>query len=204
MDFIQRRKDNRLCLACGKPLDREGVHCISCNKKRNEDLVKTQQTYKECGICPRCRKNPIMSNEGRCPECRAKYAAWQENIPEDKKQKRKEQIKESHERKRQWCRDNGICYNCKKRKVIDGKKLCGICRDKLNKYNRERRNKNITTLSREQKIEKGICIWCDNPARKGKKLCDYHCDNLIKNLEKYRVPNEYWRKANSQLYRKKK
>ena len=34
-DFIQRRKDNNLCLSCGKPLDRKGVNCIDCNNHCN-------------------------------------------------------------------------------------------------------------------------------------------------------------------------
>ena len=39
-DFIQRRKDNNLCLSCGKPLDRKGVNCIDCNNKKTKNIEK--------------------------------------------------------------------------------------------------------------------------------------------------------------------
>ena len=80
-DFIQRRKDNNLCISCGNPLDRNGVNCIDCNNKKNEEYRKTKQAYIDCGICYRCRKNPIMGVEKMCPECRAKLATWKASFP---------------------------------------------------------------------------------------------------------------------------
>ena len=200
-DFIQRRKDNHLCVSCGKPLDRNGVNCIDCNNKRNEEYRKTKQAYIDCGICYRCRKNPIIGSEKTCPECRAKLATWKENRPEDKIEIEKEQTRRSHERIRQECRDNGICYVCKKRKASPNRKACDICREKQNRYNREYTSRNSKKLTREQKIDIGICIWCDNPVRKGKKLCDYHCDNNIQNLENRRKPNDQWRKDNKLAFK---
>ena len=200
-DYMQRRKDNNLCVSCGKPLDRKGVNCIDCNNKRNEEYKKTKQAYIDCGICFRCRKNPIMGSEKTCPECRAKRYEWENNRPEEKKKITKEQTRRSHERIRQECRDNGICYICKKRKAEPGKKQCSICREISNRKNREYYQRKSNRLTREQRIDKGICIWCENPDRKGKKLCDYHCDNNIQNFEKRRKPNEQWRKDNQLAFK---
>ena len=200
-DFIQRRKDNNLCISCGKPLDRNGVNCIDCNNKRNEEYRKTKQAYIDCGICYRCRKNQIIGSEKTCPECRAKLATWKENRPEDKIEIEKEQTRRSHERIREECRDKGMCYVCKKRKASPNRKACDICREKQNRYNREYTARKSKKLTREQRIEQGICIWCDNPVRKEKKLCDYHCDNNIQNLENRRKPNEQWRKDNQLTFK---
>ena len=204
-DFIQRRKDNNLCISCGNPLDRNGVNCIDCNNKKNEEYRKTKQAYIDCGICYRCRKNPIMGVEKMCPECRAKLATWEENRPEDKIEIAKEQIRISHAKKRQYCRENGICYNCKKRESLPNKKLCSICREKLNRKNREYYAKNKIGLTKDEKIETGICIWCDNPAKDGKKICESHYKKCIENLEKRRKPNEEWRRLNDvQIFKRKK
>ena len=39
--YVQRmrdkRKQNSLCINCGKTLDREGIYCLSCRDKINED-----------------------------------------------------------------------------------------------------------------------------------------------------------------------
>ena len=204
-DFIQRRKDNNLCISCGNPLDRNGVRCTNCNNEQNKEKRKTKQMYIQCGICYRCRKNPIMGNEKMCPECRAKLCEWKNNRPEEKRKIEKEQTRISHEKKRQYCRENGICYNCQKRESLPNKKLCSICRAKLNRKNREYYAKNNIGLTKEEKIEKGICIWCDNPVKDGKKICEAHYEKCIKNLEKGRKPNEEWRRLNDvQIFKRKK
>lgn len=204
-DFIQRRKDNNLCILCGNPLDRDGVRCTNCNNTQNKEGKSTRQTYIQCGICPRCRKNPIMGVEKMCPECRAKQYEWRNNRSEEKKKIAEEQSRISHENKRQYCRENGICYNCKKRESLPNKKLCSICREKLNRKNREYYERNKIGLTKEEKIEKGICIWCDNPVKDGKKICEAHYEKCIKNLEKGRKPNEEWRRLNDvQIFKRKK
>ena len=200
-DFIQRRKDNNLCLLCGNPLDRKGVYCIKCNNEFNEEHRKQKQAYIDCGICYRCRKNPIMGSEKTCPECRAKYREWSSKRPEDKKQRDKELTELSHERRRQECRDNGICYICKKRKAEPGKKRCSICREKSNRKNREYYQRKSNRLTRDQRIEQGICIWCDNKAKPGKKLCEDCCNKSIRNVEDKRKPNEQWRKDNQLTFK---
>ena len=69
--LYDRRKQNGLCIDCGKPLDRDGLRCISCRSKKSENERRNKQCYKEVGICPICRKVPIGSSESSCPECRA-------------------------------------------------------------------------------------------------------------------------------------
>ena len=199
--FIERRKEQGLCLKCGNPLDRKGVYCIKCNNELNEEHRKTEQAYIDAGICYRCRVNPIMGDEKRCPECRAKFREWRSQRPDEKKQRDKELTELSHERRRQECRDNGICYICKKRKAEPGKKRCSICREKSNRKNRECYQRKSNRLTREQRIEKGICIWCDNKAKPGKKLCEDCCNKSIRNVEDKRKPNEQWRKYNQLTFK---
>lgn len=43
----QKRKDNALCLSCGKPLDCEGVNCNKCKKKAVERLREWRNNNKE-------------------------------------------------------------------------------------------------------------------------------------------------------------
>ena len=187
-------------MKCGEPLDRKGVHCVSCRKILNKESAETKRAYIECHICPRCRKNPIMGEEKQCPECRAKLQEWKSKRPEEKKLRDKESIRLSHERIRQERRDAGICYICGKREVEKGKKRCLVCKESSNRYNRERSNRKSNKLTREQKIEQGICIWCDQKAKDGKRLCEEHYDKSICNLTKGRKPNEQWRKENNAAF----
>lgn len=87
--LLEKRKTNGLCVRCGKPLEREGVHCVSCRKKINESTRKLRIWYQENGICPRCGKNSIMGDEKVCPECNAKFANRASRIRENNREQYK-------------------------------------------------------------------------------------------------------------------
>lgn len=178
--LIERRKSNGLCIDCGNPLDREGLRCKKCCEKRNKWEREHRQWYLSHKICPRCGKNDLMGDETICPECRAKsvnnslknrekdeYNVYQRNWSKSTYQKRKE---------------SGICTRCGKRKATQGLTTCAMCRARDNETRRIR--KGFSDRSDRSKI--GLCYFCDNPVKKGYKVCEKHYQMNIEKAEKGR------------------
>ena len=176
--LIERRKSNGLCIDCGNPLDREGLRCKKCCEKRSKWEREHRQWYLSHKICPRCGKNDLMGDETICPECRAKsvnnslknrekdeYNVYQRNWSKSTYQKRKE---------------SGICTRCGKRKATQGLTTCAMCRARDNETRRIR--KGFSDRSDRSKI--GLCYFCDNPVKKGYKVCEKHYQMNIEKAEK--------------------
>ena len=178
--LIERRKSNGLCIDCGNPLDREGLRCKKCCEKRSKWEREHRQWYLSHKICPRCGKNDLMGDETICPECRAKsvnnslknrekdeYNVYQRNWSKSTYQKRKE---------------SSICTRCGKRKATQGLTTCAMCRARDNETRRIR--KGFSDRSDRSKI--GLCYFCDNPVKKGYKVCEKHYQMNIEKAEKGR------------------
>lgn len=69
-------KEKRLCTSCGKPLDRPGVFCRRCNKKRNWKYARRRREAEQInwprgsnGICWQCNKEPVWNGKRLCKDC---------------------------------------------------------------------------------------------------------------------------------------
>lgn len=166
--LIERRKSAQLCVDCGKPLDRIGCRCISCNDKQNLKHRLERVYYQKNHVCPRCRKNSIIGDEKICLECAAK---------ENEKTMRKRDKEHYNKIHREWSKkeykrrkENGICTRCGKRKPDHGFLKCGICRNKET----EKRRIKYMKPDRKERVEQGLCYFCDNPIKPGYKICENH------------------------------
>lgn len=183
-EYVKQWKDKRkasgLCVGCGQPLDRDGSYCTKCRGIINKTTRERRQWYLSHKICPRCGKNDLMGDETICPECRAKsvnnslknrekdeYNVYQRNWSKSTYQKRKE---------------SGICTRCGKRKATQGLTTCAMCRARDNETRRIR--KGFSDRSDRSKI--GLCYFCDNPVKKGYKVCEKHYQMNIEKAEKGR------------------
>lgn len=192
----KNRIENGLCKECGMELDTEGTTCTKCREKRRTLLNDTRKWYSESGICPRCRINSILGYEKNCPECRA-YAANLKTIEREKdresynEKQRVYQKKIYEERKRQ-----GICTRCGNRKALNGSVQCGICKNKQQSYRMAKYGVNVGN-KRSERINKGICYFCDKPLKDGYKVCEYHYELNLKKLnnEKCKYATEQIKKG---------
>lgn len=173
--FRQRRKDNGLCLHCGKPLDRNGVDCQSCRDKINAEIRQTRKWYQDNGICPRCRTNKLYGNEKNCLDCST--TAYIVEMNNRDKEKYNKNHAEWSKRTHQEMIAKGICTRCRKRNVDNGYKTCGICRAKDRQYKRIKYGK----PDRSERHTKGLCFFCNSPIKKGYKVCDQHYELNVKN-----------------------
>ena len=193
----ERRKSKGLCVGCGNPIDRVGVYCIKCREKINKVTRERRQWYLSHKICPRCGKNDLMGDETVCPECRARntnnvltkrnrseYNTYHNEWSKITYQNRKKQ---------------GMCTRCGKRKATEGMTTCALCRARDN----ETRIARVGTHDRSERTENGICYFCDNPTKKGYKVCEKHYQMNIENAEKGRKTQkaqEYIRSMNRIVY----
>ena len=178
--FIERRKQQGLCLKCGKPLDRDGTYCVRCRKEITDDNTETRHFLQSIGICPKCQKNKLYGDEKNCPECAAKGYLF---VMKSVKKLGREHYNENH---REWSRNThqkrielGICTRCGNRKADNGFKTCGICRNKDKEYKRIKYGK----PDRRERHKQGLCYFCDNPIKDGYKVCEKHYQMNIEKLD---------------------
>lgn len=198
--FIERRKEQGLCLKCGKPLDRDGTYCKECRKIITAESTQRRNWYQSNGICPRCGKNNLFGQEKVCIECNAKAY---EITMQSRERLGSEHYNNQHA---EWARnehhrriEQGICTRCGKRKADGGYKTCGICREKIR--NQKRIKYGYGESNRNDRLEKGICYFCDNPVKEGYKVCEKHyqmnidklnSENCKKNREKLKTQNKIY------------
>ncbi len=177
--MIERRKINVLCIGCGKLLDREGVHCITCREKINKATRERRHWYQDNGICPRCEKNSIMGDEKVCPECNAKFASRASKIRESNREEYNKKQRVIHKNIHNNRKEQGICTRCGKRKADEGYRTCGICQAKTREYKRIKYGK----PDRSARFEQGLCYFCDNLTKDGYKVCEHHYQMNLKKLD---------------------
>lgn len=171
--LYKRRVAQGLCGKCGKPLDRNGSVCISCNEKHKKYENETRKWYKEHGICPTCGKNELFGDENNCPECRAKKAEWMQKAREKNGDKISTQHNISQNKRYHELIDAGICPNCKKRPAYNGMRMCSICHAKLLEQRRVR-NGYYVRPKKSERHTLGLCTFCNNPIKPGYKVCEMH------------------------------
>ena len=180
-------KEKGLCVGCHQKLDRVGVYCNACLIKERERHKKDRIWYIENGICPICRKQKLFGDERSCPECLAKDFARRER---QDKEKRKEIERKYYGRRkeiRQEYYSKGICFQCRKRKIEDGKKKCRVCLDKDAEVHRKRH-----VNQREAQVEKGMCYQCIKVKATKGKLCEECYNKAVTNLEKGRKQARFY------------
>lgn len=180
-------KEKGLCCLCWEPIDRVGIYCKKCLIKERERHKRDRIWYLENRICPNCRKEKIFGDERSCPECAAKnYTRLQKYGKEIWKERernysaRRKEIREEYYSK-------GICFQCRKRKIEEGKKKCRICLDKDAEVHRKR-----FVNRREEQVAKGMCYQCIKEKATNGKLCKSCYDKAVANLEKVRKNSEYY------------
>ena len=174
--LINKRKEQGLCLNCGKPLDRDGTYCIECRKRITDENNITRHFMQSIGICPRCQKVRLYGDEKVCPECNAySYAKIMQARATEEGRLHYNEIHAKWARNEHQRRiEQGICTRCGKREPDNGFKTCGICRAKTRKRKEKKPD-------RRERHKIGLCYFCDNPIKDGYKVCEKHYQM---NLEK--------------------
>ena len=77
MEIYYWRKENNICVACGKKQSLENrTHCFECNEKAKEYARENQIWRKQHGICVVCGKSRAEKYHVICRECRKKQKEY--------------------------------------------------------------------------------------------------------------------------------
>jgi hypothetical protein len=168
--YLQNRIDSGLCPQCGKPMDREGFYCSQCLKTKAQEEKLDRHFYQDNGICPRCRKNKLYGDEKNCPECVAKEYGHTLKHREENRQHYNDLHRVWSKKAYDERKEKGICTRCGKRKADTGYYTCGKCRC----IDREHKRMRYGKPDRTDRYKQGLCYFCDNPIKKGYKVCEIH------------------------------
>ena len=178
-----RMKAEHKCTKCSKPLPDKWTKtlCPECNEKNNAYTAESRKWYVAHGICPKCHRQPILGSEKACPECRAKDAEHAARRKAKNPELVAEKMNKAHKSIYEKRKAMGICPMCGARKPVKGV-LCELCKAKC----RTRKARcTPPPHPREERPERGVCYFCDNPIMSGYKVCEKHYEM---NLEKLKHP----------------
>lgn len=175
--YVKRRKENHLCVCCGKRPPLEGVtRCSTCTEKYNTPRVRVE------GVCTRCCKNPSRQGLLTCQKC-------SDRTNKDRERRAKK----------------GQCLTCKN-PAAKGFTQCAVCRAKRRELGKladvekllvgrcfKHPERQVAQQSRryceeccdlrakklrEQRLDlkaRGLCAWCKKKkVLPGKTLCEKH------------------------------
>lgn len=125
--------------------------------------------YLNLGICPICRKYAIFGEEKSCPECKVKQSEEKAIYRSENREEYNENMRTYHNSRYQELRAKGLCTRCGKRKTNSS--MCGICANKMYTARAKRKQNKIP---QSERYLHGLCHWCDNPIKKGYKVCEKH------------------------------
>lgn len=128
----------------------------------------------EMNLCHKCRKERAAPGKKYCFDCIDKIRAYN-NARYDS-----EKAKTYQERRREIYREkqsSGICVRCNKPATHGMYCYEHSIEAKRRSQNRAQIRKNERLdrgLIPDQRKEKGLCLWCGNPASPGKQCCEEH------------------------------
>ena len=176
-----------LCGYCGKENDNLPLkYCKTCAEKRSRQNKERKEYYERHGWCNVCGNPEKMENSKMCYHC------WE--VAYNARQKRKkpmtdEQRQKVYQRntaKRRQNLENGLCWYCGKRKVLDGRRECIDCYTKRKRraalIYAETKAKNAAI--REERLKNHLCTKCGEPAKDGYKVCERHYQISIQNQKR--------------------
>lgn len=189
----ERLKALGICPRCGNLNDRpDKTYCTECKKKHTEQSRLNRAFFKANNLCSLCGKNKVFGDEKRCPECRAKEA----NYSTLKREKDREQLREygriRYHEKMQKCKEQHLCTKCGTELPADYKyKRCDKCRQKVNVWNRNYKDKKkfeTNTLTKKEVWEQqGLCLLCGAERYENSKLCEMHYQKLWEHLHSEKI-----------------
>lgn len=117
LERYHARRAAGLCGRCGEPTD--GALCPACREVENAKRRALRKTCVELGICPRCRKHPLMPEHTACAYCF--------NAATEKREANKERLHDEYITRRNTYVEQGLCIRCGKHPHAEGRKQCEEC-----------------------------------------------------------------------------
>lgn len=169
----------------------EELNFVTHHSQRKGSHDATYEWYAAHGICVRCRKRPALPGKVLCAEC-SDEAREKARLRYNKSQDAKEQQRERVKKRIAELKKAGRCLICGK-PVYDDHTLCmehylAARRKSHERYEKKMQEKREWDARRAAELRNNYgaekCLYCDEVALPGKKLCSKHykiaCQNVAK------------------------
>lgn len=178
------------------------TRCLDCHNKQLEEGKLNHHFYIKIGICPFCRKVPLMGKEKSCPECNAKRL--NNNDAYRKRNREHYNLLCSSYRKKYKAEreEKGLCNRCGKRKAEAGRKTCEVCKIKRREQQRKDRERKGIKTDRSEWVSNGLCYFCGNPIGRDGRCCKKCAEKMTGNLPPDRGGGKHWKNQDKLLYQK--
>lgn len=173
--FLKKRREQHLCIWCGKPIDcNSKSFCSSCLERKRQNYRKKINgcDWYDCETCPH---EDCIANE--------KKAINFIN-------RKNEMTRKSYHK----LKNTALCHKCHKNTPEINHKYCKECLLKeKDRYNRRKYKLKENYIVKVKKSD--TCVRCGKEIYKGK-LCKEHYDICLQNLSKVKVKGEAWKNDN--------
>lgn len=195
----QKRKTEGLCVKCGKTKAEQGkVMCYECAESQKIYQRETRAYLRNLGICPRCGKNKLFGAEKECLEC----TVMMYEINKKSRERRNISAMDYYRKDIKRLKEQGLCRNCRHRKVAEGHTYCPICLAKKREKGREyRRKKDKVGTERSERPNYGFCYTCGDSLDRDGRVCKKCAETMAKNLPADR-DYKAWRNDNKLIFKK--
>lgn len=197
--LYRERKNNGLCVQCGKVNEDGKSSCPECRAKENERKRQDRIFFAAHGLCTRCGKNSVFGEDRTCFECRAKDFVRNGRRDRDKAKKKD---REGFQRRYRTRSEQGICVGCGRRRAAEGKKRCEICaRRDVSAHMKtywEKKSAISGGIPRSERHQHGFCYICNGRLDRDGKVCSNCHERLKVNGKK----SDYWKRDNEVAFRR--
>lgn len=194
----QTRKENGLCVRCGKPVEGNKAKCSECSEKDKERKKRIRKERIDNGLCLDCGK-PTDRYGYRCAECAEKRNEYNRNYKRNNKSRLKklENVRINGKESYHMMKSLGLC-KCGKALAI-GFASCPDCLEKDRLFQERKRNKDREAYNKKQneyhrskykeRKENGLCVVCGRPRGNSPSLECVECRvKRIKRAKKSYIP----------------
>ena len=134
LERYRARRAAGLCGRCGEPTDR--ALCPACREVENAKRRAWYKAYIEIGVCPRCRKHPVVPGHVSCAYCF--------NEATERREANKERLHDEYVARKNAYVEQGLCIRCGKNPHAEGRKQCEECLERERLRYRERIIREVT------------------------------------------------------------
>lgn len=176
-----------LCGYCGKENDNLPLkYCKACAEKRSRQNKERKEYYERHGWCNVCGSPEKMENGKMCFRCWETAYNGRQKRKKPMTDEERQKVYQRNTEKRRKQLENGLCWYCGKRKVLDGRRECIDCYAKRKREiaQKSSRKQAENAAIREEWLKNHLCTKCGEPAKDGYKVCERHYQISIANQKK--------------------
>ncbi len=126
MTYTEMRKKG-MCVRCKGP-SKEKALCPKCAEAESKYAKTVRLMFIKLGICPVCKRNPLIEDRKRCMPCTEKHREAMKRLRGEEKEAYQEKMRVYLKQRRERLKEEGLCVVCGKAEAPERYYTCDACR----------------------------------------------------------------------------